>query len=115
MKKSQKAIRFVFASALSGLVLAGVTSCGVKDNNGPGFEFMPDMYRSPSLEYYNVNVIDGDTLNNAMLPVKGSVARGFMPYAYANNPEGFEAAQNNLHSPFAAKNRGQMEKDGEIL
>ena len=115
MKKSQRAIRFVFASAFTGLVLAGMTSCGVRDENSPGVEFMPDMYRSPSLEYYNVNVIDGDTLNTAMLPVKGSVARGFLPYAYTNTPEGFEAAQNNLHNPLAAANRQQWEAEGEAL
>src|SRR5687768_10889087 len=115
MKKSQKAIRFVFASALSGLVLAGFTSCGVKDSNSPGVEFMPDMYRSPSLEYYNVNVIDGDTLNTAMLPAKGSVARGFLPYAYPNTPEGLETAQNNLRNPLAASKRQQWESEGEAL
>src|SRR3954464_13415166 len=99
MQKNYRTIKFAFCAALAGLVLAGFTSCGKKDPNSPGVEFMPDMYRSPSLEYYSVNVIDGDTLMNAMLPPKGSVARGFIPYGYPNTPEGFEAAQNNLKSP----------------
>ena len=115
MKKNYRTIRFAFAAAFAGLVLAGLSSCGKKDENSPGVEFMPDMYRSPSLEYYNVNVIDGDTINNAMMPVKGSVARGFIPYNYANTPEGFEMAQNNLHSPITAEQRASWEGEGEKL
>lgn len=101
--------------AFAGLLMAGFTSCGKKDANSPGVEFMPDMYRSPSLEYYSVHTVDGDTLNNAMKPVKGSVARGYLPYAYANTPEGYESAGLNLHNPLAASNREQWEKDGEVL
>jgi mono/diheme cytochrome c family protein len=115
MEKNYSTIRFAFGLAFAGLIIAGLSSCGKKDENSPGVEFMPDMYRSPSVEYYNVNVVDGDTINEAMMPVKGSVARGFMPYVYANTPEGFESAQNNLHSPMAAGDREKWEKDGAEL
>ena len=115
MKKNYRTIKFAFSAALAGLVLAGFTSCGKKDENSPGVEFMPDMYRSPSLEYYQVHTIDSDTINNAMLPVKGSVARGFLPYAYPNTPEGYDMAGANLRNPLAASNREQWEKDGEVL
>ena len=115
MKKNYRTIQFAFGLAFAGLLMAGLSSCGKKDENSPGVEFMPDMYRSPSLEYYHVNVVDGDTLNNAMMPVKGSVARGYLPYAYANNAEGLEMAQNNLHSPLAAAKREQWEAEGEKL
>ncbi|MDP1802869.1 MAG: hypothetical protein Q8L81_16020, partial [Bacteroidota bacterium] len=74
MKKHYKTIKFVFASALVGLVLTGFTSCGKRDQNSPGVEFMPDMYRSPSLENYSSHTVDGDTLDNAMQPVAGTVA-----------------------------------------
>ena len=50
-----------------------ITSC--TDNEGRGYEFMPDMYRSPSLETYGMNTIFNDSLN-ARLPVKGTIARG---------------------------------------
>src|SRR3954467_6400725 len=115
MKKNYRTIRFAFGVAFAGLVLAGLSSCGKKDQNSPGVEFMPDMYRSPSLEYYNVHVIDEDTMNNAMMPVKGTIARGFMPYAYPNTPEGFEAAQNNLKNPLDPAKRDIWEKDGQKL
>ena len=32
-------------------------------NPGPGYEFMPDMYRSPSLETYGQNTYFSDSLN----------------------------------------------------
>ena len=115
MKKNYRTIKFAFSAALVGLVLAGFTSCGKKDENSPGVEFMPDMYRSPSLEYYQVHTVDGDTLDNAMKPVKGSVARGFMPYAYPNTAEGYEMAGANLHNPLPVSNRAVWEKDGEVL
>jgi mono/diheme cytochrome c family protein len=115
MKKNYRTVRFAFGAALAGLVLAGFSSCGKKDENSPGFEFMPDMYRSPSMEYYNVNVVDGDTLMEAMMPVKGTVARGYMPYAYPNTPEGFEMATTNLHNPLPAENRQKYEEEGAAL
>src|SRR4051812_6641070 len=115
MKKNYRTIRFAFAAAFAGLLLAGLSACGKKDPNSPGVEFFPDMYRSPSLEYYNVNVIDGDTINNAMMPVAGTVARGFLPYAYPNTPEGFEMAQKNLHNPLPADQREKWEAEGGEL
>jgi mono/diheme cytochrome c family protein len=115
MKKHYKTIKFTFATALTGLLLAGLTACGKKDSNSPGVEFMPDMYRSPSLEYYSTHTIDGDTADNAMLPVKGTVARGFIPYAYENTPQGYEAAGLNLKNPLTAKSREEYEKEGEVI
>ncbi|MDI1356294.1 MAG: cytochrome c [bacterium] len=115
MKRNYKTIRFVIGAAFTGLVLASFSSCGKKDANSPGVEYMPDMYRSPSLEYYSSSVFEGDTLNTARLPVKGTVARGFIPYAYANTPEGYEQAGLNLHNPLDASQRELWEKEGEVL
>ncbi len=114
MKKHYKTIKFVFASALFGLVLTSFTSCGKKDVNSPGVEFMPDMYRSPSLEYYGIHTVDGDTLNSAKKPVEGTVSRGYIPYVYSNTPEGYEQAGLNLHNPYASQKEA-FEKDGEVL
>ena len=47
--------------------------------NSPGYEYMPDMYRSPALKYYNTHVIGNDTMPSAMKPVAGTIARGYMP------------------------------------
>jgi mono/diheme cytochrome c family protein len=115
MKKNSQTIKLALSTALMGVLLAGFSSCGKKDANSPGVEFMPDMYRSPSLEYYSVHTVDGDTVNNAMKPVAGTVARGYMPYAYANTPEGYEAAGLNLHNPLSADKKEQWEAEGEVL
>lgn len=114
MKKHQINIKFVFASIIISMLVIGFTSCGKKDVNSPGFEFMPDMYRSPSLEYYQVHTVDGDTLYNAMKPVSGTIARGYIPYAYPNTPEGYEQAGLNLHNPYINE-KDAFEKDGEVL
>jgi len=115
MKKNSQTIKLAFSTALMSVLLAGFTSCGKKDANSPGVEFMPDMYRSPSLEYYNTHTVDGDTINTAKKPVEGTVARGYLPYAYANTPEGYEAAGMNLRNPLSADKRTQWETEGEVL
>jgi len=115
MRRHYKTIKFAFATALTGLVLAGFTSCGKRDENSPGVEFMPDMYRSPSLEYYNTHTVDGIETQTAKQPVNGTVARGFLPYAYANTPEGYEQAGTNLKNPLTAKSREEYEKEGEVI
>lgn len=115
MKKHYKAIKFVVSSALLGLVIAGFSSCGKKDENSPGIEFMPDMYRSPSLEYYSTHTVDGQEEFNAKEPVKGTVARGYLPYVYSNTSDGYEQAGLNLKNPLTAKSREEYEKEGEVL
>ncbi len=116
MKMNYRTIKLAVASAAITLVMAGLSSCGVRDENTPGVEFMPDMYRSPSLEVYGKHVLDGDTINNtSMLPVKGTIARGYMPYVYENNAAGYEAAGLNLHNPLDMSKRDKWEKDGSDL
>ena len=44
-------------------------------DSSPGYEFMPNMYRSPSWETYGENTING---MNAQLPVKGTIAKGHL-------------------------------------
>lgn len=92
-----------------------VSSCAKKDPNSPGVEFMPDMYRSPSLDYYGEHEIDGDRYFNAKLPVKGTVARGVYAYPYPDTPEGYEMAGTYLKNPLPAEMREKWEKEGEEL
>ncbi len=91
MKKSRK----LFLYFLPGLVL--FSSC-FKDENSPGYEFMPDMYRSPSYEVYdpNPNFENGMT---ARQPVPGTVSRTAAFFPYKATPEGYEAAGRELKSP----------------
>lgn len=98
-----------------GTVSISMTSCWKHDPNSPGTEFMPDMYRSPSLEtnmaYIDMNT--GDTLQANRLPVKGTIARGHMPYPYANDTSGYAAAGKFLHNPYAKSDKNLAE--GEAL
>lgn len=73
------------------------------DPLSPGFEYMPDMYRSKSLETYgeysNQTVDGNENTMSARKPVAGSVARGYDLYPYANTIEGYEAAGLQLKNP----------------
>ena len=69
MKRQYKTIKLSLATSCVALLMAGFSSCGKKDANSPGVEFMPDMYRSPSLEYYSVHTVDGDTINLSLIHI----------------------------------------------
>lgn len=113
MNMSYKNLKLTTRGILAAVLVAGFTSCGKKDPNSPGIEYMPDMYRSPSVEYYGSQVVNGDTLYSAMLPVKGSIARGYLPYVYPNTPDGYEAAGLYLKNPIPYSEK--VEKEGEVL
>lgn len=74
-----------------------IPSCS-NDPTHPGYEYMPDMYRSQSYETYSVNSNFEDGMT-ARTPVAGTVPRGFMPFAYPNTNEGYEVAGRELKNP----------------
>ena len=97
----------------SALVLAGVAfalqSCRSDNPNDTGYEYMPDMYRSPSLETYSQTGLFADSMT-ARKPVYGTIPRSFgygrdsmyyVPYPYPNTNEGYEAAGTELKNPMA--------------
>lgn len=112
---NKKVIRIVSAMSLFGCVAIGFTSCEKHDSNSPGVEFMPDMYRSPSLEsnMAYTTLADGETRQANMLPVKGTIARGFMPYIYGNDTSGYANSGRHLRNPLA--NNAVNLKEGEEL
>jgi len=98
------------------LCVATLMGACVSDPNSPGFEYMPDMYRSPAIEAYVDYGMDPyhfgqsqfDSLNSrvsARKPVDGTIAYAGdqmmfnMPYPYPNTIEGYEAAGAELTSP----------------
>ena len=103
-----KKIPTIFGLFLLTLLFA----CNKKDANSPGFEYMPDMYRSPSVEVYNSNplYVDG---SGSRLPVSGSIPRGFMPYPYANDTAGYGQAGRELKNPIPLT--PEVMKEGEEL
>jgi len=80
-------------------------ACDSADPNSPGVEFMPDMYRSPSIEVY----VDYENPNriSVILPVEGTIVftedeeneMYNYPYPYSNTFEDYERAGLELNSP----------------
>ncbi len=114
MKLNYKNIRSIVSGITLAVVIIGLASCGKRDENSPGVEFMPDMYRSPSVEVYGTSSLNGDEIySTQFLPAKGSIARGYIPYAYPNTPEGYEAAGLNLKNPIEQTDK--VMKEAEAL
>lgn len=64
----------------------------------PGYEYMPNMYRSPSYETYSENPIF-DNNSTARKPVSGTIPRGFMPFEFENTLDDYLKAGENLSNP----------------
>ena len=101
MKKTLKAIsQYTLVAVVGTMVL---TSCS-SDPDSPGSEFMPDMYRSPSIEPFvdYGQVRNKENTNNAsnelsaLTPVEGTVPyfgadfKNNMPFGYYPSPEARE-------------------------
>ena len=84
----------ILATIVSSVVLQ---SCGA-DGNHPGYEYMPNMYRSPSYDTYTENPIFENGITSQQ-PVKGSIPRGFIPFDYENSLEDYLRAGNELNNP----------------
>lgn len=110
----EKNLKLITIVVFGVLLIAAVSLPTKKDPNSPGFEFFPDMYRSPSIEVYGTSMFKGDEIySTKFLPVKGTIARGYMPYAYADTKDGYEAAGLYLKNPIPYSEKA--EKEGEVL
>ena len=90
-------------------VVVFLSSCG--GDSDPGYEFMPNMYRSPSLETYGENTING---MNAQLPVEGTIARGhLLTFNYDGTLEGYLLAGNTAVNPI--ENNEKTRTEGKAL
>ena len=95
-----------------------ILGCGDSASDGkpftshPGYEYMPNMYRSPSYETYSENPLFKNN-STARQPVKGTIARGHMPFEYKNTLEDYIRAGEKLISPLQ-KNDKNIE-EGEAL
>ncbi|MBX7095708.1 MAG: cytochrome c [Flavobacteriales bacterium] len=79
------------------LIVLGLVSCS-KDPNSPGYEYMPDMYRSPSVEaYVDYPDFGNPDVQSARVPAKGTI-----PYS-----ENESKAVFNFPYPFAPANADQ--------
>jgi len=99
-------------------VTLGFASC-VTNDNSPGLEYMPDMYRSPAIEAYvdygfdeykpGMTAAKADSMRlvkSVKLPPEGTIKYAKpekmvfnMPYPYPNTEAGYESAGTNWKSP----------------
>ena len=82
MKKVNKIASLALATVMATLILQ---SCGAEGNH-PGYEFMPNMYRSASYDTYTENPVFENGITS-QLPVQGTIPRGFVPFEYENTTE----------------------------
>ncbi|MFC5047289.1 c-type cytochrome [Aquimarina hainanensis] len=78
------------------ILVSSIVSC--KNEKSPNYVFMPNMYESVGYETYGDYEIFEDG-QEAMLPVEGTVPRGWMPYDYENSPAGYKQAKDSLKNP----------------
>lgn len=98
-----------------------LSSCH-RDSNSPGWEYMPDMYRSPDYETNSPNPNFADSSSNRK-PVMGTISRGAypyesnilndMPYPYPNTNEGYEEAGAKLKNPIPHTDK--VVADGKVM
>lgn len=89
-------MKSLFNTSLLFILAASAVSCA--DNSRPNYQFMPNMYEEVSYEPYGeYDIFENE--QSAMLPVEGSIPRGWMPYEYENTEEGYAAAKAELQNP----------------
>ena len=86
-------------------VIVILTACTGGDSS-PGYEYMPNMYRSPSIETYGEHNIDG----YKGIPVEGTIAQGELStFNYDKSIEGYKLAGLEANYP------SNFNKDEKIL
>lgn len=78
------------------VILISFASC--KSDSRPNYQYFPNMYAPVGYEAY----AESDAFKNgveAQLPAEGSIARGHLPFDYANTNDGYALAKANLVNP----------------
>jgi mono/diheme cytochrome c family protein len=81
-------------------IIASLSLVSCFNNNKPNYQFMPNMYEPIGYETYGDYEIFPGGLE-AMLPVEGSIPRGWQPYDYPNTTEGLNLSKEALKNPLA--------------
>jgi mono/diheme cytochrome c family protein len=78
------------------IAMIGLVSCG--GDTKPSYQYMPNMYEPVSYETYGeYEIFPGK--QEAMLPVEGTVPRGYAPYEFKDTTEGLNKAKTELKNP----------------
>lgn len=89
------------ALAAAAAVVGALHFSLVRDTSRPGWEFLPDMARSPAAASQSDGAPTADGLADRAQP-DGVVVRGAMPFRYVATPEDALRAGRELSNPFAA-------------
>ena len=103
--------------ALGTVAIASATflsSCIKENPDSPGWEYMPDMYRSPAPEPNGIYISAAtpDSLSNRM-PAEGTVPRGWTPFPYAKDAQGDSLAAMFWKNPNTVTD--EYEEKGKFL
>ena len=80
------------------IIIIALVFNSCKNTEYPNYEFMPEMYESIGYETYAEN---GLFENNqaALVPVEGTMPRGYSLYQYENSNLGYDLAKKDLQNP----------------
>jgi mono/diheme cytochrome c family protein len=106
-------MKYIVLGSVAVTMMSFFASCDKMDPNSPGVEYMPDMYRSTSYETNAYTTFFGDSVMCNRLPVKGTIARGFMPYTLTNDTTGYGLAGRTLHNPLP--NTPEIVEEGKVI
>ncbi|TQD39612.1 c-type cytochrome [Haloflavibacter putidus] len=89
-------MKSLFKITLVLVIALSLSSCFDEDHRN--YEYFPNMYEPIGYETYGAYDI---FLNEqeAKLPVEGSIPRGWMPYSYEDNLDGYDKAKAELKNP----------------
>lgn len=77
-----------------------LTFVSCADKNNPNYQYFPDMYESLAYEAYaEAEIFENE--QTAMIPVENTISRGWMPYEFDDNPEGYALAKAELKNPIS--------------
>jgi len=97
-----------------GLVMSfAVLMASCADDSRPNYQYMPNMYEAVGYEtYQKVDFLPGG--QEAMLPVEGTISRGWMPYEFENTIEGKELARLKMSPLDSLQSEANLAKGGEL-
>jgi mono/diheme cytochrome c family protein len=100
MKKVTKIASLTFATIAASFMLQ---SCGAEGDH-PGYEYMPNMYRSASYDTYSENPVFENGITS-QYNVKGTIPRGFAPFEYSNTLEDYLRSGKELKNPLSTNTK----------
>lgn len=90
------------------VMIASLSLVSCSNDKKPNYQFMPNMYEPVSYQAYG----DYEVFPNqqeAMLPVEGTISRGWMPYGYPNTTDGLNLAKAELENPLTVTEKNLSE------